>query len=462
MKPNIVLINCDDLGYGDVGCYGSTLNKTPNIDRLAREGIRFTDFYAPAPVCTPSRAGMLTGCYPKRISFQNFGVYDYRKPDIKQEDFQVLMPGQPEGLNPNETTIADVLKQGGYATKIIGKWHVGDQPEYLPMNFGFDSWFGLPYSNDMGLQNPSSDILKRLSYTLCPLPLMENDKIIQEQPDQASITERYTQEAIKYIRENADRPFFLYFAHMYVHHPLFVPERFMKASQNGRFGAAVEEIDWSVQMLMHELNRLGLTENTLIIFTSDNGGDNRSCNRPLRGFKGTTWEGGMRVNCIMKLPSLIPKGSVCSEVASMMDFYPTFAQLAGVEIKDNVKRDGYSLLPALRGDSEWKSSYNAFFYYSCEELQAIRCGEYKLHLKSGELYNLREDIGESKNIADSHSKIVEKMTNWVEKCRNDMGDSLTTTQGKNVRPKGFVKDFKPITEYNSNHPYMIAFYDLSE
>ena len=458
-KPNIILINCDDLGYGDIGCYGSTKNKTPAIDSLARDGIRFTDFYAPAPVCSPSRAGMITGCYPKRISMQNFGVYNYREPGVKLMDRGVLFPGQPEGLNPAETTIANVLKKGGYATKIIGKWHVGDQPEYFPMKFGFDSWFGLPYSNDMGWQNPQNDDLKRIS---CPLPLMDNDKVIQEQPDQASITERYTQEAVKYLRENVERPFFLYFAHMYVHHPLFVPDRFLKSSQNGRMGAAIAEIDWSVQMLMYELEQLGITENTLMIFTSDNGGDHRSCNNPLRGFKGSVWEGGIRVNCIMKLPSLIPGGLLCSEVTSMMDFYPTFAQLAGVDIKDGVKRDGYSLLPALRGDSGWKSGYEAFFYYSHNELQAVRCGDYKLHLISGALYHLREDIGESNDIANLHPDIVMELRHWAAQGRADMGDSLTNIQGENVRPKGFVKDFRPITQYNPEHPYMIACYDLSQ
>jgi len=461
-KPNIILINCDDLGYGDIGCYGSTLNRTPAIDSLARDGIRLTDFYASAPVCTPSRGGMLTGCYPKRIDFQSFGVYDYREPNVKQGDFGVLMPGQPEGLNPEETTIAQVLKQGGYTTKIIGKWHVGDQPEYSPMNFGFDSWFGLPYSNDMGLRNSNTERLKKREYTLCPLPLIEDGEVIQEQPDQTSLTERYTQEAVNYIRKNRNKPFFLYFAHMYVHHPLFVPERFMKTSRNGVFGAAVAEIDWSVQVLLYELKQLGLTENTLLIFTSDNGGDERSVNKPLRGFKGSTWEGGMRVNCIMKLPSLIAKGQICSEVTSMMDFYPTFAELAGVKLEDDVKRDGYSLMPILGGDLEWKSPYDAFFYYCCNELQAVRRDRYKLHLKSGELYDLQEDIEESNNIAHLYPEVVGTLNDWAKKGREDMGDSLTKTSGQNVRPKGFVKDFKPITQYQAEHPYMMASYDLSD
>lgn len=219
-KPNIVLINCDDLGYGDLGCYGSPVHRTPVLDRMAEEGIRYTDFYMAAPLCSPSRGAMLTGCYPKRIGFGTF------------EGRQVLFPGQGVGLNPKEHTMAKALKEQGYSTMLVGKWHCGDQPEFLPSNHGFDHYYGLPYSNDMGRQTGREDYP--------PLPLMLDDDVLQEQPDQASLTERYIEQSVRFIRQNKDTPFFLYLAHMHVHLPLYVPDRFLKQSRNGAYGAAVE------------------------------------------------------------------------------------------------------------------------------------------------------------------------------------------------------------------------------
>ena len=233
-RPNIILVNCDDLGYGDLGCYGSPVNRTPALDRLAGEGLLFTDFYMAAPVCSPSRAAMLTGCYPRRIGMDAYGPE--RKP--------VLFPGDAEGLNPDEVTIATLLRRQGYATKLVGKWHVGDQSEFLPTRHGFDEFYGLPYSNDMGMQ------IQWPGYP--PLPLMEDEAIVQQQPDQATLTERYVEQSVRFLRANRDRPFFLYLAHMYVHVPLFVPEHFLLSSRNGQYGAAVECIDWAMGALLHE------------------------------------------------------------------------------------------------------------------------------------------------------------------------------------------------------------------
>ena len=296
-KPNIVLVNCDDLGWGDLGVYGSTINKTPALDKMAEEGVRFTDFYVASGVCSPSRGALLTGCYPQRIGF---GAFD---------GFRVLFPGDGIGLNPDETTIAGALKDVGYSTKIIGKWHCGDQPEFLPTNHGFGSYYGLPYSNDMGRQveDPSIDDHDRREQLRRrpPLPLIRDEDVIQEQPDLRALTERYAEEAVRFIRGNADadKPFFLYFAHMYVHLPLYAPENLVNASENGDYGACVAGIDWVAEVLFDELKRQGIDENTLVIFTSDNGSrlDNQGgSNGELRGRKGTTWEGGQRVPCMMR------------------------------------------------------------------------------------------------------------------------------------------------------------------
>ena len=283
-RPNIILINCDDLGYGDLGCYGSEVNKTPILDKLAGDGIRFTDFYMASSVCSPFRGAMMTGCYPPRIGFGSF------------DGQRVLFPGQGIGLNPNELTISKLLQKAGYATKIIGKWHCGDQKEFLPTRYGFDSYYGLPYSNDMGIQ--SQMWYPRPSSLLHPpLPLMRDDEVIQEQPDQSGLTERYVEEATRFIRANVKKPFFLYLAHMYVHLPIYAQNRFIRESENGVYGAAVASIDWATGVILAELKRYNLDENTLVIFTSDNGSrlnDGGGSNGPLRGAKGSTWEGGQR------------------------------------------------------------------------------------------------------------------------------------------------------------------------
>ncbi len=453
-KPNIILINCDDLGYGDIGCYGSTINSTPALDRMAEEGIRFTDFYMAAPVCSPSRGAMMTGCYPRRIGFGSF------------DGQWVLFPGQPVGLNPDEITIADLLRQQGYATKIVGKWHCGDQPEFLPTRHGFDEYFGIPYSNDMGRQTGRKD------WNYAPLPLLRNEEVIQQQPDQSALTERYAEESVKFIRDHQTQPFFLYLAHMHVHLPLYAPARFIRESQNGTYGAAVACVDWVAAVLLHELAQLGIDDNTLVIFTSDNGarGDHGGSNAPLRGGKCTTWEGGMRLPCIMRWPGHIPAGTVSDAIVTSMDFLPTFTALAGgVEPTDRII-DGKDISSLILG-TENASPHETFFYYRCDDLEAVRHGDWKLFLqrwdgtikserKVCELYNLKNDISETNNVADLYPNIVKELQTIADECRQDLGDG--TIPGANCRPIGRVEHGKTLTEFNPDHPYIEAMYDLSD
>ena len=322
-RPNIVLINCDDLGYGDLGCYGSTKNATPVLDALAASGMRFTTFYMASPVCSPSRAALLTGCYPPRIGFGSF------------DGLPVLFPGQGLGLPDTEETIATVLSRVGYRTQMVGKWHCGDQPDFLPTRHGFDHYFGLPYSNDMGRQVNPPSILDWLP----PLPLLSDEVVVEQQPNQASLTERYVEECLRFLRADDERPFFLYLAHLYVHLPIYVTVEALAASRNGPYGAAVGAIDWATGVLLDALDELGLRENTIVIFTSDNGslgdaappwGSTTSVggsNLPLRGAKGSTWEGGLRVPAIVSWPGTVPRGVVNDDLHRSLDLFPTLATL---------------------------------------------------------------------------------------------------------------------------------------
>jgi len=454
-SPNIILVNCDDLGYGDLGCYGSTLNATPHLDRMAAEGTRFTDFYMASPVCSPSRGAMMTGCYPRRIGFGSF------------EGAWVLFPGQPVGLHPDEITFARLLKDQGYATKHVGKWHCGDQPEFLPTRHGFDSYFGIPFSNDMGRQGGRE--------RFPPLPLVRDEEVIQEQPDQAALTERYVEECVRFIREKRDQPFLLYLAHMYVHLPIYASEKFLKQSKNGPYGAGVQCVDWAMGVLFWELRRLGLDRNTLVVFTSDNGsrGDHGGSNAPLRGGKGTTWEGGQRLPCIMRWPGQIPAGRVCSDVAASIDFLPTFAALAGTEAPTDRIIDGKDIRALMRGESGAASPHDAFFYYRCDDLDAVRSGKWKLHVSRmnrkekrredvRELYDLEKDIGETTNVASEYPEVVKELEAKVDACRQDLGDKWKGIDGDNCRPIGRVPEGRTLTEYDPNHPYIDAMYDISD
>lgn len=447
-KPNIILINCDDLGYGDLACCGSRLHRTPYADHLAANGILCTDFYAASPVCSPSRGALLTGCYPPRIGFGQF------------EGNCVLIPGQGLGLSPNEITIASLLKQAGYHTGMVGKWHCGDQPEFLPSRHGFDFYYGLPYSNDMGRQRGDGPLA-------VPLPLLQNETVIQQQPDQALLTQKYVEQCLSFMRTNRGAPFFLYFAHMHPHVPLYAPKAFLSHSHNGAYGACVEEIDWALGELLHELHRLGLEKDTLIIFTSDNGSrcDHGPSNGTLRGAKGSTWEGGQRVPCLLYWPGHISPGRY-SGICSNLDFYSSLAHLAGVRPPPGRRIDSLDLSDLLNGDTSVPGR-DTFFYYWQNGLEAVRQKEWKLHCaKNGSpfyaLYNLRSDPSETTDLLQKHPHVAAGLFALLEECRLDLGDSISGTAGHGTRPAGHVASPRPLTRYDPSHPYVIACYDSDD
>ena len=450
-KPNVILINCDDLGWGDLGCTGHPQHKTPYLDQMAAEGTRFTDFYMASPVCSPSRGAMMTGCYPRRIGFGSF------------EGKWVLFPGQPVGLNTHEVTIAGMLKEQGYATRIIGKWHCGDQPEFLPTRHGFDGYYGIPFSNDMGRQ----PIKEKWHTQWPPLPLLRDEEVIEEQFDQATITERYVEDAIQFLRTNRQKPFFLYFAHMYVHLPIYVQDRFLRESENGRYGAAVAAIDWAAGMIFAELKKLSIDESTLVMFTSDNGSrnDTGQSNGALRGSKGSTWEGGQRDPFLVRWPGTVPAGRVNGGILSSIDILPTVATLCGASAPNDRIIDGLDAANLFTGATD-QSPRETFAYYASDNLEAVRQGDWKLHLRKRdeeglELYNLREDIGETSNRAESEPEVVKQLQEVVAAFREDLGDAATGHDG-NCRPIGSVPEGRFLTEYDPDNPYYIAEYDLEE
>ena len=455
--PNVILIYVDDLGYGDLGCYGSEKNDTPHIDRLAAEGMRFTDYYSANAVCTPSRAAVLSGFYPSRIGCENFGPGG---------NAAVLFPGMAEGIHPDEKLLPELLREKGYATAIVGKWHLGDQPAHLPTRHGFDSWFGLPYSNDMAIMPRSPDTP--------PLPLMRNESVIQEQPSQGPLIERYTEDAVAFLRANRDRPFFLYFAHLHVHLPHYVMEPFASKSRNGVYGGAVAAVDWSTGVLMAELEKLGISRNTIVIFTSDNGSradKHGGSNAPLRGTKGETWEGGMRVPCIVRWPARIPAASTCRELTTAMDFVPTLAPLAGHDtgLPDF---DGRDVLPLWEAREGARTPHEHFFYSRRGEIQAVRSGSWKLRqtFKGGPkstqvetaLYDLAADPGESQNLAEKHPEIVGRLTRALDDMRAEIGDTRRGIKGRNTRPHAIVPNPRTLTTKDADAPYIEPSYLLDE
>ena len=462
-KPNVIIIFADDLGYGDLGCYGSKINETPTLDKMADEGKKFSNFYVSSPVCSPSRASLMTGCYPQRISFGTF------------DGLRVLFPGQGIGLSNEEKTVAKTFKESGYSTKIIGKWHCGDQEEFLPTNHGFDSYFGIPYSNDMGRQVKIKDYIpndsslhKITEWDRPPLPLVRDKEVIQEQPDQRSIAERYTEDAVKFMRENRETPFFLYLAHMQVHLPLYAAEKFVKESKNGDYGACVASIDWSTKVIFDELKELGIDENTIVIFTSDNGSrlqNQGGSNGNLRGGKGQTWDGGQRVPCIIRWPGKINEGQQTDALSTTMDFLPSITKLIGGNLPSK-KIDGIEMSD-LFFSNENSSKRDSFLYYNEDELEAIRYKNWKLHFKKedkliNELYDLDNDISEKVNLYSSHKEIVSKLSILADEFRKSLGDKYLDIKGEEVRPANRVDNPKPLTEYNENHPYMYAEYDKGE
>ena len=421
-KPNFVIIFTDDQGYQDVGCFGSPTIKTPNLDQMAAEGIKFIDFYVAASVCSPSRAALMTGCYPPRIGIT-----------------KVLFPNDNIGLNPEEITIADVLKGKGYATACIGKWHLGHLPEFLPTSNGFDYYFGIPYSNDMdGVQGKNKSLdraWRQKDYSPWNVPLMRGQYIIERPADQTALIERYTDEAVKFIGKNKNNPFFVYLAHTMPHIPLFVSDEFYVEDVKKAYKATIEQIDSSVARVLDAIKAAGVDKNTLVVFTSDNGpwlskGYFGGSALPLRDGKFSTYEGGMREPCIMRWPGKIPAGRVCDKVCGTIDLLPTCARLAGAEIPADRVIDGKDILPLMEGRPDASSPHEAYFYYQGDNLEAVRSGKWKLRRAENnpELYDLQADIGEKTNLADKHPEIVIRLF--------DIMEQFDTELKANTRPPG--------------------------
>ena len=458
--PNFIVILCDNLGYGDVEPFGSRLHRTPSLNRMAREGLKLTHFYATAGVCTPSRASLLTGAYAQRVGMH-----------MNPRDGQVLRPISPYGLHPDEITIAESLKPLGYATAIIGKWHLGDQPEFLPTRQGFDSYFGVPYSDDM-----TRDVGRRIGERMDgvrwpPLPLMENETVIEAPVDRNLLTRRYTRRALEFIEVNRDRPFFLYLPHAMpgsTRNP-FASERFRGKSRNGPWGDSVEELDWSTGRVLDKLVELELHRHTLVIWTSDNGaplsrngdspepGTERGSNSPLFGRGYTTAEGAFRVPAIAWWPGRIAPGTVCRELATNMDLMPTLTRLAGGELPLDRILDGHDIRHLLFAEPSAVSPYEAFYYYDRDQLQAVRQGPWKLfvpldsfrrhpHFGAGRpveplLFNLIRDVGSTRNVAPEHPGIVKRLRVLAEGARVDLGDRERS--GANQRKPGVVEHPHP-------------------
>jgi arylsulfatase A-like enzyme len=420
--PNFVVIFCDDLGYGDLACFGHPTMATPNLDRMAAEGMKFTQFYSAAPVCTPSRAALMTGRLPLRN-----GMCSNKR--------RVLFPNSKGGIPPEEITIAEALRTKGYATACVGKWHLGHRSPFLPTNNGFDDYFGIPYSNDMDRVNDAPKGRAafwgpRIEYW--NVPLMRNEEILERPAEQTTITRRYTEEAVKFIHDNKAAPFFLYLPHSMPHVPLFRSPDFVDKSRRGLYGDVIEEIDWSVGRVLDTLRELDLDENTLVFFTSDNGpwlifNEQGGSAGLLRDGKGSTWEGGMREPTLAWWPRQIKAGSISRDVASTMDIFATIHNLAGVELPKDRILDSHDLTPVLRGSG--KSTRELLFYYRAYKLMAVRRGPWKMHLITQDaygagarqpvehdpplLFNLEHDPGERLDVADKHGDVIAELREAV-------------------------------------------------
>jgi arylsulfatase A len=440
--PNVIVVFADDLGYADIAPFSTRTDaakpSTPHLDRMAAEGIRLTNFYAAQAVCSASRAALLTGNYPNRIGIRG-----------------ALPPKSHIGLSASETTIAELLKPRGYATAIYGKWHLGDSRPFLPTHHGFDEYLGLPYSNDMWPHHP-----QRKNF-FPPLPLVEGDEVAEIDPDQSQLTRRYTERAVRFIERNRDTPFFVYVPHSMPHVPLFASERFKGTTAGGLYGDVIAEIDWSVGQLLAAVARAGLDEQTLVIFTSDNGpwmsyGNHAGSPGPLREGKGTSFEGGVRVPFIARWPGRIPSGVTTSQAAMTIDLLPTLAGLAAAPLDGRV--DGRDIWPLLSSPGA-PSPHDALYFYWGDELHAVRHRNWKLHVPHGyqsldsvgndgapgkyvrkelelSLFDLDKDPGESNNLAAGQPDVVRTLQEYIERARDDLGDSLTGRTGRNVRPPG--------------------------
>ena len=447
--PNIVIVFTDDQGWGDLSCYGSADIATPNIDQLAKEGMRFTDFYVSQPVCSASRSSLLTGCYANRVGFRG-----------------ALPPSAKVGLDQAEHTIAEVVKPLGYATACFGKWHLGHLPDFLPARHGFDEYFGIPYSNDMWPGHPESP------KAWPRLPWYGNEGPIEYLDDldaQDLITRRLTERAVGFIEANAAKPFLLYFPHPMPHVPLGVGPKFRQSTMYGPYGDVIKEIDWSVGEIRTALEKAGVLDETIFIFASDNGpwlnyGDHAGTTGGLREGKGTTFEGGVRVPMVIRFPPVVPSDSVCDVPCMTIDILPTLVELTN-GVPPTLEIDGVSITAQLRGDTQAPPPHEAlFFWYHKEELQAMRMGKWKLHFPHGyrslegrnpgnngrpagyrynipielSLYDLSTDRSESINVAEQHPEVVARMTELANSARSTLGDSLTGVKGSEIRGPGRV------------------------
>jgi arylsulfatase A len=445
--PNVVVVYADDLGYADIGPFSTRTSEarphTPHLDRMAAEGVRLTNFYVAQAVCSASRAALLTGAYPNRVGIQG-----------------ALNHNATHGINADEMTLAEVLKQRGYATAIYGKWHLGHRPPFLPTNHGFDEYFGLPYSNDMWPRHPQQP-------NFYPdLPLIEGTEVTRLDPDQSQLTTWYTERAVSFMERNRERPFFLYVPHAMPHVPLFVSSKFQGRSPAGLYGDVIAEIDWSVGQILDAVRRLNLDNDTLVIFTSDNGpwlsyGNHGGSAGPFREGKGTAFEGGTRVPFVARWPGRIPAGVVGHQPAMTVDLLPTLAGLAGAPVSSARTIDGKDIWPLLANQRGAATPHEVLYFYWGAELHAVRSGRWKLHLphpyqslesagKDGipgkyvrkeieqSLFDLDSDPGESVDVSAANPEVVRRLLEYVERAREDLGDSLTKRVGRNVRPAGRI------------------------
>ena len=435
--PNIVLVFADDLGYADLGCFGSTKIRTPNIDSIARDGIRLTNFHVPQAVCSASRTALLTGCYPNRVGILG-----------------ALGPNSKNGIKDSENLLSEYLKKLGYSTAIFGKWHLGDSAQYSPIRHGFDTYFGLPYSNDMWPNHPTAK-------NFPPLPLRHDDKVLELNPDQSKLTGWYTERGVKFIEANKDKPFFLYMPHSMPHVPIYASEKFKGKSSHGLYGDVIEEIDASVGTILETLKKHSLDKNTLVIFTSDNGpwlsyGNHGGSRGVLREGKGTEFEGGVRVPFVARWPGKIPAASISNEPTMTIDLLPTLVAYAGGVVLEEPKIDGKNISAVLEARPGAKSPQEAYYFYWGDALHAVTSGKWKLHFphpylhiieggKDGKpgkgetrkielsLFDLDADISESKNVADQNPEVVKKLQMLGDKIREELGDSLTGKKGSQLR-----------------------------